>query len=488
MSLKKTKQVASKPTAQNFVIPPVVLWVVWGIYAALVLYTTAQHEPWRDEAQSWLIARENSLFSLFQYLPNEGHPPLWYLILMPFAKLGFPYATANIIHNLIIIAFAWIVLFRLRLAIWFSLPLLFSYYFVYEYAVIARNYSIVALLLALAAMMYEKRFEQPLLFALIIFLLFQTNVLAFCTGAGLGAIFLWDVVAGKRFQPKNFLALALMAAGALAMIVLLLSAGMKSSYSKESNDKLYTLYTTFGNALFLNTENGLPAVLIYAAVVISFFRKPKVMAFLLIATAGYIYLSLYQFQGTTRHHGFLLIFLFGGFALAGYESALKRFENLRWLETSTKGVFAFLMLLLVFKSFNYITDEWNRNFSDAKNVAEFINKNGLDKYTIVGHRSYAVSAVVPYLPKGKEIWYADQKRYGSFVYLDTVFFNNYLSYNGDYAPFMVQENFKPTDSVLLLMSVPIQYPDFLKIWKPVYQSQTEPIKRDEAFIVYMRNI
>ncbi|MDW8274381.1 MAG: hypothetical protein RMJ53_09155 [Chitinophagales bacterium] len=231
-------------------------WIIWGIYAAIIFYVTAHHEPWRDEAQSWLIARDNSIGSLFAYLPNEGHPPLWYLLLMPFSKLGLPYFTANIIHNVIAVSFAWLLLFKIRLPRWLSASILFSYFFLYEYAVIARNYSMVALLLAFAGTLYPKRFEKPFWYALVIFLLFQTNILAFCVGAGLGLLFLWDMIELKNFKWKNFAALGVMAAGGLAMIILLLSAGLKSSYSREAEDKVAAFIETFGNAMLVDKESG----------------------------------------------------------------------------------------------------------------------------------------------------------------------------------------------------------------------------------------
>jgi hypothetical protein len=484
---KITTRKADPKESQSLQIPNVVLWLVWALYSAVVLYTTSNHEPWRDEAQSWLIARDNSLLGLFQYLPNEGHPPLWYLLLMPFAKLGFAYSTINVIHNLIVIAFAWLLLFKNNINFVLKVALLFSYFFIYEYAVIARNYSIVALILAGIGAMYAKRFEKPLLYALLIFLLFQTNVLAFCTGVGLGAIFFLEMIEEKKWQPKNFVALAIMAVGALAMIVLLLSAGMKSSYSKESTDKWFTVFETFGSAMTLNAANGQLGLAAYVVIVLSFIRKPKALIFILIATAGFLYLALYQFQGTTRHHGFLLIFLLGAFVIAAQYKPWQKLENYKWIDLSGIVVFVALLSFQVLKATDFIGVENEKNFSDAKNAGEFIMKNNLDKYTIVGHTSYAASAVAPYLPIGKPIWYADQKRNGTFVFLDTVFFNNYFKYSADYAPYIVQETFQNKDSVLLLMSMPIQHPEFLKQWQMIYRTTEEPIKRDEIFFIYRRN-
>lgn len=48
-----------------------------------------KHEPWADEAQAWLIARDSSVSELFTtYLHSDGHPALWHLVLKLFQFLG----------------------------------------------------------------------------------------------------------------------------------------------------------------------------------------------------------------------------------------------------------------------------------------------------------------------------------------------------------------------------------------------------------------
>lgn len=59
-----------------------------AIYMLIVLPQLHSHSFWFDEAQAWLIAKESkSLPELIQHLRFEGHPPLWYLILWPFAHV-----------------------------------------------------------------------------------------------------------------------------------------------------------------------------------------------------------------------------------------------------------------------------------------------------------------------------------------------------------------------------------------------------------------
>ena len=66
--------------------------LTFAAYLALVVVVMCFHEPWFDEAQSWLIARDSSFADLLTLRPHyEGHPPLWTLLLSIPAKTGVPY-------------------------------------------------------------------------------------------------------------------------------------------------------------------------------------------------------------------------------------------------------------------------------------------------------------------------------------------------------------------------------------------------------------
>ena len=48
-------------------------WIALGLYAVLVAWLTVHHEPWPDEAQAWLIARDNSFFGMLRQVHYEGN-------------------------------------------------------------------------------------------------------------------------------------------------------------------------------------------------------------------------------------------------------------------------------------------------------------------------------------------------------------------------------------------------------------------------------
>jgi len=70
--------------------------VILGLYAIVVSWIAYHHEPWGDEAQAWLIARDSSLDDIFfKRLHYEGTPGLWNLLLWGLCCLHFPYSSMH---------------------------------------------------------------------------------------------------------------------------------------------------------------------------------------------------------------------------------------------------------------------------------------------------------------------------------------------------------------------------------------------------------
>ena len=60
----------------------IILIAVFVLYCLIVITVGIHHEPWADEAQAFLYARDCSIKDLlFERLKYEGHPIVWYAIL-----------------------------------------------------------------------------------------------------------------------------------------------------------------------------------------------------------------------------------------------------------------------------------------------------------------------------------------------------------------------------------------------------------------------
>ena len=86
--------------------------VVFSGYLAFNGILLLGHEQWRDEANVWLMARELSPLSLFGEIKYQGHPCLWYLLMMPFAKAGLPFETISFVSYTIMAVTAGLFLWK----------------------------------------------------------------------------------------------------------------------------------------------------------------------------------------------------------------------------------------------------------------------------------------------------------------------------------------------------------------------------------------
>jgi hypothetical protein len=156
----------------------------------MILLVVHHHEPWSDEAQAWLIARDNSLFEmLFRRLHYEGTPGLWHLLLWPLARFGAPYRTMSYLSALLASVSAGLVLIFAPFPVWLRVLFVFGYYPAYQYAVVARSYCLNVLLVVLAAILYSTRDSKPLRYCLILAALANTNVFGFLVAGVLFAEF-----------------------------------------------------------------------------------------------------------------------------------------------------------------------------------------------------------------------------------------------------------------------------------------------------------
>ena len=167
----------------------ILYWFIFILYSILNLFLMLRHEPWRDEIHAWLMSKELSFSELIVASRFDGHPILWHLILMPFAKSGFPIITLNIISYIIILISAWLLLFKAKLSLFFKVIVLFTIPFTYIYSAISRNYCLIVLFLVLIALLYDKRYETPILYSILIALLVHTHSLVWGIVAGLTITF-----------------------------------------------------------------------------------------------------------------------------------------------------------------------------------------------------------------------------------------------------------------------------------------------------------
>ena len=175
--------------------------IILSIWLAIVIYAQTQHEFWRDEVRVLSLVQEAKtpldLYPLVQY---DGHPVLWYLLVYVGNLLINTPLILPILSILIALAAVSIFLFYSPFPFWLRILFIFSALPLYEYSVMARNYGISMLLLFIIAARYASRFHRPYQFALLLFLLANTNIHSVIFVSLICLLWIWDFY---RTQPSS---------------------------------------------------------------------------------------------------------------------------------------------------------------------------------------------------------------------------------------------------------------------------------------------
>lgn len=177
--------------------------IILLLYAGILIYGELHHELWRDELQAWTLARDLSVFDLFRQMQWEGHPCLWHLILMPFAKLGFPPITMGFISVAFLVATVAIILYKSPFHLPVKIAIVFSSPFLYFWSINSRVYAIIPFLISILCLLYPKRFDKPYLYALILALLTNTHIIMSVFVGIMSVLFFFETICNKSIESKK---------------------------------------------------------------------------------------------------------------------------------------------------------------------------------------------------------------------------------------------------------------------------------------------
>ena len=167
-------------------------------YAALTLVWVFHHEIWADEVNVWLILKNLSFTQAVMQITVEGHPFFFYLICLPFVKMGFSMFSVQMICHLAC-STAVFLLFRFSpfpfiLKVIVALGAGLFYFF----PVMARSYSVLPLLLFSIASLYPKILEKEVpirylaLYVLLIAFTANTHVVMYAFALCMSVNFIYE--------------------------------------------------------------------------------------------------------------------------------------------------------------------------------------------------------------------------------------------------------------------------------------------------------
>lgn len=381
-------------------IPRLLGFFLLAAYAAGTLYAGLHHEPWRDEADVWLAARDMTVTDAIpRWTAHEGSPGLWFLLLKTLTALNLPYVSMTLLHVALAWAAAAVLIFAAPFTRLTKLLLLSSYFLAYEYAVIARSYVLTVLLLFIAASAFRR---SAFVFAIAVALLFNTNV----HGALIAAVLLLVSVVSsdRRVAP-----IAVMAAGGLlAFLQLRGGSGNPDAMRLRPYAVPFSLSDAFlpGAPTLWAAVAGL-AVIVSVAIAIR--GRRDALLLLLACAIGLIAVYAFVWFGGLRHSGLVLIVVIASIWIAADVP-----------DTSASRIAAVLLNVTLAASAIYTFVNARADvryaFSGSKEAAEFIDHR-FDDYAIAAHNMYFAESILPYLP-GRRFWYAGLGEYGTYMKWD----------------------------------------------------------------------
>lgn len=372
----------------------IIYTIIFIIYTIINIILMIHHEPWRDEIHSWLMAKELSLPQLFVESKFDGHPILWQLILMPFAKNGFPIITLNIIGLTITIIATGIFIYKSKVNIILKLFAIFTIPFTYVYSANARNYGLIVLLLMILSVVYEDRYRKTILYSILICLLIHTHSLAWGIVAGLTITFYFDEIylyfKGRKNTAninKVIIGLILIIINTIIVIYELIGTG-NANYNSQisaSNKNIIEFIITLIIMLTIT--------LIYTIFILKSCYKEYIIFACGILFSILIY-TVYYPCITYQRHVLAFVYLLFYIILISNKKIEKNKDNHQILITTAYIALTIFSAYHEFASTVYT--DYYYNYSSAKEIGEYINQNIPENTEILMEASIIEQSIIPY--------------------------------------------------------------------------------------------
>ena len=382
--------------------------VVFVVYAAVFTIAAFHHEPWMDEAQAWLLAKDASLAEIFlKYLKYEGTPGLWHLLIYLPAKLGLPFWSIHVIAVICSATGVYLFLRNAPFPPFIKALYPFTFFALFQYGVIARSYSLLPAVLFLVAIHYRRRMEQPLLYLLLVFALANISAHTFLLAATLVLLHAFDVLYHWRLLAKPLRIKHLAGMGFYGILTLLmaylLAPPPDHMLIRSSNTSIWHILNVgiemIMGSLTYNPYSALPdlqfvlAGLVFIVTLIWLKQQQKrrmyVLPLLLLCLLfGIKYKNLWH-QGILFYLWVFVLWISYRDQLPGFKPQLKRAMGV---------VLVFVFGVHVYWGLSAVVYEIGNSYSAGREVAKYIRGNKLEHKKIFVS-GWKCTSILPYFDR-----------------------------------------------------------------------------------------
>jgi len=397
------------------------------LYAAIVVPALVNHAMWGDETQAWLIARDSrTIRDLLLNLRYEGHPILYYLLIMPLTRMSADPETLKILNVILMAVTVAIVLWRAPFTLIERALFPFGYFMVFEYAVKSRGYALGCLLVVIFCALWPRRFERPIAVAVVLALLANVHILfTILSGAAVAAVLL-DRVAVRRslfnWPATDFVAAGIVIAGwSLALWVAVPAPDMRIAPQWFGDLSVNTVLAELRKLSGIFGANQSPVLagaagVLLVGTLVALRRNVPVVAFLLLSIGGLLLFFIGRYPGHTWHQGFFFI----AFAATLWlDRATRRGDPAQpsGISSFSKVLFPGVLAMQCLAGAAALRDSFHQPYSNSRNVAQFLKAKGWSGDPIFGSRDFPINGIVAYLGIARA-HYGLSGRWGSFIVWD----------------------------------------------------------------------
>ncbi|MEZ4814174.1 MAG: hypothetical protein R3A80_03080 [Bdellovibrionota bacterium] len=408
----------------------------WPFFAYVLLSLAALyfHECWRDEIQALLIAKAPIGIKDFfwETLHFEGHPFLWFYTLKIFSPFGVHPLGLQLANSLFMIGTVALFWWKFPLPSSLKALFVFNYYFLFEYGVVARSYTLGIFLLFTYLAFYDSpqsRYRNLSLVALVLSI--QVSIYSLMIACALFIPYFYKEIKHNK-KSTSIATFCILLSVLLAILQMIPAEGQSMNspallkldwsaflqvFSRLGEVFLYIPPVQFYPRLWPLPFPFMPALVFLrgtlALFAISSFcyflykRKPTLCFAYLLGTCSILAFSYIKFLGSIRHMAHLLVLI----ALFYWLAQKERFKELK--NETSQFLFLVASLSALSGAILYCADIVYP-FSDAKNASKVVSAS--DKL-IIGLPDFAVSTLSGYLD-GKEIYYLNTQRSGTYIKWD----------------------------------------------------------------------
>ncbi len=353
------------------------------LFVLIAILMSNVHERWSDEAQSFLIARDNSLPEIITQAKYEGTTPMWFVIVKFFLLFGGTYETLFLLPLFFSVIGLIILEFKVKTPWYIKVLLPFTFFILYQYTVVARSYCMIFPALMWIVSVYKDREKRVISYNLALLFLMSICSYTLLIAGSLWFIDFIKMIKQKKYKKKNIIALSIMLLALVGTFALICPNADCSFNPHHPRDLFSIIYqATFGLQRFSLGGSIFVTGVFFLAVGLALSREEdsKQKTIWLVILFLPLFAEHALLKSEIWHIGIITLLIYAAFMM-------NDMINKNMIIKFTLVIMCLVQIVWSGASINY---DILANYSGSKNAAEFIKQGEYKKVFGLGFDTVAL--------------------------------------------------------------------------------------------------